>query len=245
MPFDQQVAHAVDQMRSQGYAIIEGLISKERLIQAGSDAEPLFEESPVQKNGPNGPIHGRSCKGLFKKTRAFDDLYTIPLVLAIVEAVLTWESEKDYKGIWGGAFQFAYCMLKDVVPGEGPREFHQDDVLYPIPKPHPALAVNTLLALDDFKEETGATLVVPESHTWTGPVSQNPDYEVVEMSAGSLLLLDGGIWHNSGTNTTQDRHRKALNSYYSSRWLRPLGGPHLGLSTVELEDVPPDLRAII
>ena len=245
MTIESQVAHAVDQIRSQGFTIIEGLISDERLSQAREDAESLFEASPVQKQGSNGPIRGRLCKGLFKKTRVFDDLYSIPLVLAIVEAVLTWKSEKDYEGIWGGAIQFAYCMLKDVVPGEGPREFHQDDVLYPLPKPHPPLAVNTLLALDDFREETGATLVVPESHTWLGPVSQNPDYEVAEMPAGSLLLLDGGIWHNSGTNTTRDQYRRALNSYYSAKWLRPLGGPYLGLTTAELEELPTELRAII
>ena len=245
MSFETRVADAVAQMREQGFAIIEGLISDERLTQAEQDAETLFEVSPIQKEGVRGKVNGRLCKGLFKKTRAFDDLYCDPLVVAIVEAVLARESEKDYAGIWGGTIQFAYCMLKDVVPGERPREFHQDDVLYPLTRPHPTLAVNTLLALDDFKEETGATLVVPESHTWLEPVSQNPDYEVVEMSAGSLLLLDGALWHNSGTNTTQDQHRKALNSYYSSRWLRPLGGPYLGLTTAELAELAPELRTLL
>ena len=88
-------------------------------------------------------------------------------------------------------------------------------------------------------------MVVPGSHTWLEPVSQNPDYVPVEMPAGSLLLLDGAIWHNSGTNTTQDQHRRALNAYYSARWLRPLGGPFLGLNTSELEDLPLELREII
>lgn len=245
MSFDTQLADAVTHMRERGFAIIEGLVSDERLHRARRDAEALLEEVPFQKQGPRGSVNPRMCKDLFKKTRVFDDLYSIPLVVAIVEAVLTWESDRDYASIWGGSIQFAYCMLKDVVPGEGPREFHQDDGLYPLPRPHPSLAVNTLLALDDFKEETGATLVVPESHKWTEPVSQNPDYQVAEMSAGSLLLLDGAIWHNSGTNTTRNQHRRALNAYYSSRWVRPLGGPYLGLTTSEYEDLTPDLRAII
>ena len=245
MSFDAQVADGISQMREQGFAIIEGLIPDERVLRARRDADDLFEEVPFQKQGPRGMVTPRMCKDLFKKTRVFDDLYSIPLVLAIVEAVLAWESDRDNTGIWGGSFQFAYCMLKDVVPGEGPREFHQDDVLYPLPRPHPSLAVNTLLALDDFKEETGATLVVPESHKWIEPVTQNPDFQVAEMSAGSLLLLDGAIWHNSGTNTTQTQHRRALNAYYSSRWVRPLGGPYLGLTTSEYENLAPDLRAII
>ena len=245
MMFESQVADVVDQMRQNGFAIVEGLIAEERLINAQRDAEALYEVSSTQKQGPRGPVYPRMCKGLFTKTREFDDLFCIPLVLAIVEAVLGEGTDAHQKGIWGGAIQFASCMLKDVVPGEGPREFHQDDVLYPIPQPHRSLAVNTLLALDDFKEETGATLVVPESHTWTQPVSQNPDYEVAEMAAGSLLLLNGATWHNSGTNTTKDQHRRALNAYYSARWLRPLGGPYLGLNTSELKDLSPELRNII
>lgn len=245
MTIDPKIADTVAQMREQGFAIIEGLISDERLLQARRDADNLLEETSIQKQGPRGPVNTRMCKDLFRKTRAFDDLYSIPVVLAVVEEVLGGQSDERLKGIWGGSIQFAYCMLKDVVPGEGPREFHQDDGLYPLPRPHPPLAVNTLLALDDFKEETGATLIVPKSHTWTEPVSQTPAYEVAEMSAGSLLLLDGAIWHNSGTNTTQNQYRRALNAYYSSRWLRPLGGPYLGLTTTELEDVSPALRAII
>ncbi|MCY4129921.1 MAG: phytanoyl-CoA dioxygenase family protein [Gammaproteobacteria bacterium] len=245
MSFDVQVANTVTQMREQGFAIIEGLISEERLRQAKQDADKFLEESPIQKQGPRGPVNPRMCKDLFRRTRAFDDLYSIPVVLSVVEEVLGGESNEHLREVWGGSIQFAYCMLKDVVPGEGPREFHQDDVLYPVPRPHKSIAVNTLLALDDFTEETGATLVVPKSHTWSEPVSQTPEYEVAEMPAGSLLLLDGAIWHNSGTNTTQAQYRRALNTYYSSRWLRPLGGPYLGLTTTELEDLSPELRAII
>lgn len=245
MSFDEQVADTVAEIRKRGFAIIEGLISAERLCQARRDADQFLEITPTQKQGPRGLVNSRMCKDLFKKTRAFDDLYSLPLVLSIVEAVLGGESDQRIAGIWGGTIQFAYCMLKDVVPGEGQREFHQDDGLYPLPRPHPSLAVNTLLALDDFKEETGATLVVPKSHTWSKPISQTPDYEVAEMPAGSLLLLDGAIWHNSGTNTTHDQYRRALNTYYSARWLRPLGGPYLGLSTTELKDVSPELREII
>ena len=205
----------------------------------------FLEESPIQKQGPRGQVNPRMCKDLFRKTTAFDDLYSIPLVLAIVTEVLGGKSNEHLRGVWGGSIQFAYCMLKDLVLGEGPREFHQDDVLYPLPRPHPSLAVNTLLALDDFTEKTGATLVVPKSHTWSEPVSQTPDYEVAEMPAGSLLLLDGAIWHNSGTNVTYDQYPRALNSYYSSRWLRPLGGPYLCLATTELADLAPELRALI
>ena len=114
MTLESQVEDTVDQMRQNGFAVIEGLITEERLANAQRDAEALYEVSSVQKDGPRGVYprwckglftKSRWCKGLFTKTRVFDDLY-IPRVLAVVEAVIG----TIQKGVWGGAFQFASCM---------------------------------------------------------------------------------------------------------------------------------------
>ena len=43
----------------------------------------------------------------------------------------------------------------------------------------------------------------------------------VEAPAGSLLVMDGRIWHQSGINRTPDRHRAALFGYYVRSWIRP------------------------
>lgn len=144
-----------------------------------------------------------------------------------------------------GSMQFAYYMTKDVVAGKGPGDIDQDDDLYPLPRPHPLLAVNTLLALDNFKEKTGTPVVVPESHKWVASVVQKSDYQVGEISVGSLLLLGGAIWHNSGSNTTQNQRRRAPNAYSIPLGVRPLGGLYLGLTTSEYEDLSPDPQAIV
>ncbi len=238
-------ATAVNQLREQGFAVLQGLIEGDRLSRAARDAEALMETTPIRMPGIDGPIYGRMCKGLFKKTRAFDDLYVNPVVLSVIEAVLAGNFERHRFDLWGGVAQLSSTMLKDVVPREAPRYFHQDDGLYPMDKSKTTIVVNTLLALDDFTEETGATLVVPESHKWQRPVEQDTDFRVVEMPAGSMLLIDGSLWHNNGANTTLNRHRKALNSYYSSRLLKPVGGMGLGLCEDEIAQLDKPLRALI
>ncbi|MYD42818.1 MAG: hypothetical protein F4W90_02885 [Gammaproteobacteria bacterium] len=243
MTNEQKLASAADQLRSDGYTVVEDLISGERLERARRDAEALMERTPIQMPGVSGPVHGRMCKELFSKSRAFDDLYCNELVLGIVNEILG-ESTSN-ANMWGGLSQLSGTMLKDVVPAESARGFHRDDVLYPIPRPHPPLVINTLLALDPFTKDTGATWVVPKSHTWDCPIDQETSYEVMEMNPGSMLLIDGGLWHTNGVNTTTTQHRKALNMYYSCRWLKPIAGFNLGLPDHAVSELDAPLRAIL
>ena len=43
----------------------------------------------------------------------------------------------------------------------------------------------------------------------------------VEAPAGSILVMDGRVWHQSGVNRTPDHHRAALFGYYVRSWIRP------------------------
>lgn len=136
-------------------------------------------------------------------------------------------------------------MIKDVQLREAHRHFHRDDDFCPIARPRPPLILNTLLALDDFTPESGATWIDAESQKWTKPVPQATEYELAEMSAGSIVLSDGPCWHNNGSNLTYDKCRRALNIYYSHGWLRQMEGPYLGLSKEQLSELPTKLREIV
>ena len=242
---NDQLQHCLAEMRESGYTIVNDFIDEARLCKAQIDAETLLE--PIRSKTPslNGqPIVGRMCKGLFYKTRDFDDIYTHPVLLRIVNQYLT-PLEIPRRGFWDPYIQLAGCMIKDVVPGQRNRGFHQDDVFYPISRPRAPLVVNSLLALDDFSISNGATRVVPESHQWLKPVEQDADYVDIEIKAGSAVIFDGSLWHNNGDNTTENLHRRALNMYYSCRWLRTINEPYLGLSTDALGDLPSDLRVLL
>ena len=63
----------------------------------------------------------------------------------------------------------------------------------------------TMWAISDFREDNGATLVVPGSHTWSADRSPEPDeITSAEMPAGSLFFWLGGTLHGGGANTSSD-----------------------------------------
>ena len=239
------VETAVQEIKDVGYTIIPNLICGPRLKQAQADAGALLGPTPVEMPGLDGRVIGRMCKGLFRKSRAFDDLYADPTVLAVVRGVLVEADRKPSYLVPGSGIQLSTAMIKDVQPRENIRHMHRDDGGYPIARPRPPIVVNTLLALDPFTKETGATLVVPGSHKWTGPVNEDCEQVAVEMDAGSILMFDGSLWHNNGANQTADRTRRALNMYYSQSWLRQVEGPYLGLTTDQVQELPETLRAIV
>lgn len=43
----------------------------------------------------------------------------------------------------------------------------------------------------------------------------------IECSAGSIFVMDGRVWHQTGTNTTADQTRAGLFAYYVRPFIRP------------------------
>ena len=238
---------AVERIGTEGFAVIPNLVDEDRLARLSDDSEALLH--PILKQpGLNGTrATGRMFKGLFRSTRLFDDLIVHPTILAVVRGVLV-DSKQTNAGYYGGAFRdikLSTAMIKDVQPGEDIRAMHQDDGYFPIPRPHQPLAVNTLLAIDPFTLENGATRVVPRSHHWSKKLEPDHDFVTVEMDAGSILMFNGAVWHGRGPNTTADRCRRALNLYYSCSWLRQLDGHYCGLPQDEVDRLPANLKALL
>jgi ectoine hydroxylase-related dioxygenase (phytanoyl-CoA dioxygenase family) len=75
------------------------------------------------------------------------------------------------------------------------------------------LAINALLALDDFTVETGATHVLAASHLWSSFPSDDyvRRFEVpLEARAGTFLVMDAMAFHRAGQNRS-NRQRRAVN----------------------------------
>ncbi|MYD98494.1 MAG: phytanoyl-CoA dioxygenase family protein [Gammaproteobacteria bacterium] len=241
------VEAAVERIRAEGFAVLPDLVDEDRLARLSEDSEALLHPVHTQPGLNGKPATGRMFKGLFRSTRAFDDIIVHPTVLAVVQGVLVGSTKQkaNYLGSRFRGIQLSTAMIKDVQPGEDIRTMHQDDGYYPIPRPRQPLTVNTLLAIDPFAVANGATRLVPRSHLWSKPLEQDHDFVTVEMDPGSILMFDGSVWHGRGPNTTADRCRRALNLYYSCSWLRQIDGHYCGLPEGEVEGLPETLKALL
>jgi len=179
------VDQVVGGLERDGYAVVPGLFSPEEVAAARSDLGRVLEATPEGRNDFEGH-RTRRVYALFAKTRAFDGAVTHPLVLGVADRLL-------------GHCQLSAPTGIEIGPGEVAQVLHFDDSIYPVPRPHDELVLNTMWALDDFVEANGATLIVPGSHRWVAerPSGSTPTI-AAEMPAGSVLFYGGSLWHGGG-----------------------------------------------
>ena len=227
---------AVAEVAENGYAIVEGFLNSDQLDLVRRDLEPIFlmtGKRDTHGKGRHSGIQAVHVHNLFGKTRAVDEVAIHPLLLMIIEGVL------------GEQFQMSVATAMCPEPGVDPQHLHQDDGHYPLPRPHMPLIANTLIALDDFTRESGATMVVPKSHKWTKPVELDANVVYAEMPAGSLLVFDGALWHGGGGNTTRDRRRRSINLNFNLSWLRQQENQYIGIPRKVWLSLPERLQRLL
>jgi hypothetical protein len=111
-------------------------------------------------------------------------------------------------------FLSSFCA-NIVWPGSGPHFLHADQDGAPMP--WDATTILTIIwALDEFSERSGATRVVPASHKRRAPPPYGrglPETVPVLAPAGSVLAMDGRLWHQAGANGTSTPRVAVLATY--------------------------------
>lgn len=226
------IGHAVSEIHEQGYTVVEQFLTSDVI-------EPIREafntEVPITEMRFLGSTTGNTWRAhnLLAKTRAIDELLLDSRLRAIVEGVI------------GKFCQINIATLFNTLPGEFKQDLHQDDGLWPIPRPHPSFLCNLLIAFDDFTMENGATHVVPHSHQWTKPVDQTIKSVQVEIKSGSAIFWEGGLWHGGGANTTTDQERMGLFISHLVSYLRPSDLQLVSVPREVVRDLPRKLQRLL
>ena len=215
-----------------GYAVIPNWLTPERTEKLAHDLRrdvyPIRELMPPE-------FKTVRAHNLLAKTRCVDNLVCDPRLVALVHRVL------------GEQIQVSVVAMFDLLPGARPQGLHQDDGLWPIPRPHPPFVVNAVIAVDEFTKENGATHVVPKSHLWHDQqVRQPPEIETtqVELKPGAMLVWTGALWHGGGGNTTE-QSRLAIDINFNLSYLAQQENQFLAVPRSEVAKMPEQLQRLI
>ncbi len=226
------IGAVVAEIRECGYAVVPDFLDADRVAAIRSAFET---EVPITEMRALGTSTGRTWRAhnLLAKTRAADEVFLDARLRAIVDGVI------------GRFSQINITTLFNTLPGETRQWLHQDDGLWPVPRPHPPFLCNVLFAFDDFTSANGATHLVPFSHRWTRPVDQSVATVQVEMRSGSALFWEGGLWHAGGANFTADQERMGFFISHQVSYLRPQEIQLLAVPPETVRQMPRKLRRLI
>jgi ectoine hydroxylase-related dioxygenase (phytanoyl-CoA dioxygenase family) len=154
-----------------------------------------------------------------------------PLLLSVCDALL---------GPACARYQLNIAHVLDRGPGAEAQFLHRDEMVWVhVPRPHPELQLATVIALEDFRVENGATRAVPGSHRW--PAERQPEPgEIADavMPAGAAVIYLGSTTHGAGANTTADRRRRGMHVSYVVGWLRTEENQYLSVPASVVRELP-------
>ena len=167
----------------------------------------------------------------------FRDLITRPVALDLVRHLL------------GDDILISNFTANIARPGSRSMSLHSDQALV-VPEPWlEPWSINIVWCLTDVHFENGATLYIPGSHQLPrrAELGENPAARLVpfEAKAGSIIAVDGRIWHTSGANITAGEDRALLFGYYSRGFLRQQVNWNVVLSPEVQAELDPPLRQLL
>ncbi|MBN7796544.1 phytanoyl-CoA dioxygenase family protein [Parahaliea mediterranea] len=202
-----------------GAVIVEGFLDSATLGAFNREMDgPLGQQSPERRF--LSPIYDqffgtktRHLTGLSGRSEIFrEQIMSHPLYLELCEQILR-PNCADY--------QLNYGHIFEIAPGATAQALHRDGSCWSYLPSDFEVEVASIVALSDFSETNGATLVIPGSHRWSPerPLDYADAVPAI-MPAGSALLYLGATAHAAGSNTTSDELRRGMHVSYCLGWLR-------------------------
>jgi ectoine hydroxylase-related dioxygenase (phytanoyl-CoA dioxygenase family) len=221
---------ALEQIHREGYVVLRDLLGVGEVRSIHDELMPWFERTPHGRTDFEG-THTQRVYNLIAKLPSVHPLAIHPLVLELVRAQL------------GNGVQLSIAQAVRILPGEAEQQLHTDDLPFPMPKPHQPVVLNSMWAITDFTRANGATRLVPGSQNRTDYPGE-AECVFAEMSAGSVLVWDGSLFHGGGANATSSE-RLGLTINYNAAWLRQQENQYLSVPKEMVLAMPDELKRLI
>jgi fumagillin biosynthesis dioxygenase len=230
---------AKSRLKGEGWCILPGVLDLEgagrvldRLWAAAAESERRGVATYMPVLDPNA--NNVRVFNLPDIEPAFRALIRHPTALDLVRSLL------------GAEFLISNFTANIARPGARSMALHSDQAIV-VPEPwHHPWAINIIWCLTDVRFENGATLFLPGSHRFIRRSQLPPDplshMRPFEAEAGSIIAMEGRVWHTSGANITEDEDRALLFGYYTAPFLRPQVNWNAALSPAVQAGLEPDMR---
>ncbi|PMY60155.1 MULTISPECIES: phytanoyl-CoA dioxygenase family protein [Pseudomonas] len=202
-----QLDELMARLQCDGFVVLERLFDEQQVSRMREDLLGRFCQT-----GRNSFEGARTQRlyAVIAKTRVCDGLVEHPLILGLLDRLLAPN------------YLLSQLQAINILPGECAQHLHYDDAFYPMARPRPAYGAATIMALDDFTGDNGATVVIPGSHLWDGRLPTAAEQAAVlpvVMPKGSVVFFLGTLWHGGGANRS-GAPRLALTAQYCEPWAR-------------------------
>ena len=205
-----------EQLDQQGFLLLERLIPAETAMELRERALALAVAEQRAGTGHAYLANGSAQRvwNLVDKGEIFEEAVQHPKMLAAMEYLL------------GADCTLSSFTVNVLYPGAPDAGLHIDYPLSGLPAPRPnfPMVANSVWFLDDWTLENGATSCVPRSHrrleAVPEPGVQYDDEVQICGPRGSVLIVNGAIWHGSSENKT-NKPRVGLLGFFCRSILKP------------------------
>lgn len=210
------LSKALETVHALGYVAVGGVLDvamlgrvRDAMYRAQKAIKAEVGEERLKRSGEVGVL-----RLVAKFDQVFLDLLALPELLEVVDATV---SNTAILHLQNG------FILPSFGPGEAPSVFqnryHMD---FPRVLNGYMMSINVMLAIDEFRADNGATLIIPGSQQKTRP----PDLAKVEhlvipatCPEGSMLIFDSTLYHAAGPNTS-GADRLAINHQFTRSYVK-------------------------
>lgn len=230
------------QLDEQGFCILPGVLSGEHLRKAQKAFHAAMEETEqrgipltnpmLDPNGQNLRVNNLPDLG-----QDFIEMLRHPATWPVVQALL------------GDDALVSNFTANVALPGSGAMRIHSDQALVVPPPWTQSWAMNMIWCLDDVHEANGATRYLPGSHHYQSfedvPADAEERLQPFTAPAGSVIAMEGRLWHTSGHNVTKAERRTMLFAYYTRSFIRQQVNWEAALSAETKSRLDDDARGLL
>lgn len=205
------------QLQDEGFCVVEGVLKGDALTRV----REALDRAVARTRAAGGTGHD----GRLDPNAANVRVYNLPALDPVfVELLREPQAMALAQEVLGPDLLVSNFTANIALPGSGSMRLHSDQALVIPPPWGSPWAMNVIWCLDDVRAENGATRYLPGSHRYTDFADLPEDAEAktvaFEAPAGSIVAMEGRLWHTSGANITADEQRRMMFAYYSTDFIR-------------------------